>query len=127
MTFDNKNARYRPLFWDQFVSCLYVPEFITRRGTPSRVLSSEAVDTRRHPFRKGDGWAVWGGIGILLAPFVVAGTAFLVSAAGYPVCPVTSNTAWCTWRLHSNQTLHDLHTVTHTGSIQELHCQICLQ
>ena len=39
----------------------------------------------RAPFRKGDGWAVWGLLGIIAAPFVVAGTAFLVSSVGYPV------------------------------------------
>ena len=56
----------------------------TKSRAPTRAFTLKCW-FRRHPFRKGDGWAVWGGIGILLAPFVVAGTAFLVSALGYPV------------------------------------------
>ncbi len=37
----------------------------------------------RHPFRKGDGWLVWGALGVVAAPVVVAATAFAISALGY--------------------------------------------
>jgi len=38
----------------------------------------------RHPFRKGDGWLVWGVLGVIAAPVVVAATAYAITALGYP-------------------------------------------
>eukprot|EP00798_Chlamydomonas_sp_ICE-L_P030871 gene30871-35915_t len=36
-----------------------------------------------NPFQKPYGWAVWAGIGIVLSPFIVGATAYLMSTLGY--------------------------------------------